>query len=295
MTSYYGLKSEDCQQALEKLQPALASNEFIATSSVHQFLDEQAPDLHPFLRCAIDVAFHDLWAKRQGKQLHLCWDQPNPGHRIPSCYTIGMGSLEEMQDKIKAFPWPIYKIKLGTDNDVEIIRGLRDVTDATFRVDANTGWTAEQTLKYASILASLGVEFIEQPLGVADLSGQKLLFEESPLPIIADESCQTYDDLEKCAGLFHGINIKVVKCGGLLAARQMIAQARALDMQIMAGCMTESSVGISGIAQLVPELDYVDIDGALLLSNDPATGVTFDANGIVQYPNRPGTGALLNE
>ncbi|PHI18219.1 dipeptide epimerase [Lewinellaceae bacterium SD302] len=261
--------------------------------SLHQLLDINAPALHPFLRCALDVALHDLEAKKLGRRLNRCWNQPEPDRRVPTCYTIGLGSVEEMKAKIKNFPWPVYKIKLGTEDDLATIRALREVTDSPFRVDANTGWTAAQTLAYAPELTELGVEFIEQPLKVDDLAGQRLLFKESPLPILADESCQTLEDVDKCAGMFHGINVKVVKCGGLLKARKMIARAREFKLSIMAGCMTESSVGISAIAQLVPELDYVDIDGALLLAEDPAEGVTFDQEGIVQYPDRPGTGAVL--
>lgn len=303
MTVYYGLESERCQREIRQLSTAFCAlssrlltaghDLSLATSLVHQFLDREAPKLHTFLRCALEVAFQDLWARRAGKRLQHCWDQAAPNHRIPTCYTIGMGEVTEMQAKIKAFPWPIYKIKLGPAHDVDTIRALREVTAATFRVDANTGWTARQTLAYAQQLQSLGVEFIEQPLPVDDLEGQKLLKQESPLPIMADESCQTVEDVDLCAELFHGINVKVVKCGGLLPARQMIQRAKHAGLSVMAGCMTESSVGISAIAQLVPELDYVDIDGALLLAEDPAQGVTFNDRGIVQYPPEFGTGVRL--
>lgn len=303
MTSYYGLKSDDCRALLLEIGPRFcallsASAPFgreidPATSLVHRIIDENFPELHAFLRCAIDVAFQDLWARRAGKRLQHCWQQAQPPRRIPTSYTIGMASIEEMQRKMLARPWPVYKIKLGTEEDLEIIRALRQKSDAIFRIDANTGWTAAQTLAYAPELQQLGVEFIEQPLPVDDLEGQAQLYAQSPLPIIADESCQTEADIEKCTGLFHGVNIKVVKCGGLLPARRMIAAARSRGMKVMAGCMTESSVGISAIAQLVPELDYVDIDGALLLAEDPAEGVTFDAAGIIKFADRPGTGARL--
>jgi L-alanine-DL-glutamate epimerase-like enolase superfamily enzyme len=305
MTAYYGLDSERCRQELLALSPALGALRIadapLATSDrpeskdlrIHELIDREAPNLHPFLRCALDVATHDLWAKTLKKSLRACWDTPEPERRIPTSYTIGMASIEEMQRKMLAQPWPIYKIKLGTQNDLDILSKLREKTDAVFRIDANTGWTAAQTLEYAPELIKLGVEFIEQPLPVDDLKGQALLYESCPLPVIADESCQTESDIEKCAGLFHGVNIKIVKCGGLLPARRMIAAARRQNLKVMAGCMTESSVGISAIAQLVPELDYVDIDGALLLAQDPADGVTFDAAGMVEFPNLPGTGARL--
>ena len=293
LTRYYGLETNKCQAYLKPLQKALLSVTNLAPAEVQTFLTNQFPDIHPFLRCALDVATHDLWAKQQGKPLRKCWEQKKPTHRIPTCYTIGMGPTEEMIAKIEAFPWPIYKIKLGPAHNVETIKALRAVTNAIFRVDANTGWTVAQTLEYAPQLKDLGVEFIEQPLPVDDWAGSRELYEKSPLPIIADESCQTEEDVARCAGHFHGINIKIVKCGGLLPARRMIRDARVRGLQLMAGCMTESSVGISAIAQLVPELDYVDIDGALLLKHEPATGVTFDQHGIVQYVDEPGTGARL--
>ncbi|MEM9836718.1 MAG: dipeptide epimerase [Bacteroidota bacterium] len=293
MTRYYGLVSAECMRTLVDFRPYLLPLKTLAPAEVHQLIDQYAPDLHPFLRCALEVAAHDLWAKKQGKRLNLCWSQAIPDHRIPTSYTIGMGAVNEMVEKIKAFPWPVYKIKLGTPQDLDIIRALREVTTATFRVDANTAWTVEQSLAYAPILRDLGVEFIEQPLASDNWVGQKVLFERSALPIVADESCQTEADVARCHGHFHGINIKVVKCGGLLPARRMIRKAKSLGMRVMAGCMTESSVGISAIAQLIPELDYVDVDGAMLLKDEPATGVTFSADGIVRYVNAPGTGARL--
>ncbi|MEL6275443.1 MAG: dipeptide epimerase [Bacteroidota bacterium] len=293
MTSYYGLRTEECLAILEKVAEALLSYTDLAPAEVHAFLDRDFPNIHPFLRCALDVAAHDLWAKRQGKRLGSCWDQPNPDQRVPTTYTISLGTPAEMAEKVAASPWPLYKIKLGTDRDIEIIQALRRVTTAPFRVDANTGWTVEQTLHYAPLLQKMGVEFIEQPLPTNDWTGYRKLYQESPLPIMADESCQSEEDVERCVEHFHGINIKIVKCGGLLPARRMIQKARSYGLEVMAGCMTESSVGISAIAQLVPELDYVDIDGALLLANDPAEGVGFDDLGVVQFPNRPGTGALL--
>ncbi|OAV43073.1 dipeptide epimerase [Lewinella sp. 4G2] len=291
MTRYYSLDSAECASALQNLAPALALRKSLSPAALHDFLDREAPTLHPFLRCALDVAAHDLEGKHQNKRIGELWDQP--ARRTPTCYTIGMGSIPEMVAKVKAFPWPLYKIKLGGDgDDLDIIRALRNVTDAPFYVDANTGWTAQQTIDYAPELQAMGVLLIEQPLLVADEAGQARVKAASPLPIIADESCQTEADVAKCAELFDGINIKIVKCGGLLPARRMIQMARERKLQVMAGCMTESSFGISAIAQLLPELDYADMDGAMLLAKDPGEGVTFDPRtGLAIYPDRPGTGA----
>lgn len=294
MTRYYGLDSAECTAQLTSLAPAFASKNRLSPEATHTLIDAHAPALNPFLRCALDVATHDLWARQQEKRLGLLWDQTH-SRQIPTCYTIGLGPVAEMVAKLKAFPWPVYKIKLGRgDDDLAIIQALREHTDSPFYVDANTGWTARQTIDLAPQLAGLGVLFIEQPLKTDDLNGQREVFAHSVLPILADESCQTEADVARCAEYFHGINIKVVKCGGLLPARRMIAEARQLNLQVMAGCMTESSVGISAIAQLLPELDYADLDGAMLLAHDPAKGVTFNpVTGFANYPEGAGTGVVL--
>jgi L-alanine-DL-glutamate epimerase-like enolase superfamily enzyme len=246
----------------------------------------------PFSLCAIDQAAHDLWGKRLGKPLYELWGLTT--EKIPaSNYTIGIDTVPKMLEKLQEFPdWPIYKIKLGTDQDLEIVRALREHTSATFRVDANCGWSADQTLEYAPQLKSLGVEFIEQPLPADRWDDIRRVRESVALPIIADESCIVESDVARCHGLFHGINIKLVKCGGLTPARRMIAEARKLGLKVMVGCMTESTVGISAIAQLLPLLDYVDMDGAVLLAQDIASGVRVE-RGICHYPAVPGTGVQL--
>ena len=190
--------------------------------------------------------------------------------------------------------WPIYKIKLGTQYDLDIVRELRKHTDAIFRVDANCGWSVDEAIANSQALAGLGVEFIEQPLPADDTAGQEILFNESALPLIADESCIHETDVRECQGRFHGINIKLVKCGGITPARRMISEAKELGMKVMIGCMTESTVGISAIAQLLPLLDYVDMDGAALLADDIAEGVVVD-RGVCKYPNAPGNGVRLTK
>ncbi|MEM7571379.1 MAG: dipeptide epimerase [Bacteroidota bacterium] len=291
MTSYYGLDSDRCLASLRNFAPRLEG--WIASSqSELEQLQLLAKELHPFLRCALDVAAHDYWAKTQNKRVGECW-LPGAKALTPTCYTIGLDSIPRMVEKLQAFPWPVYKIKLGTEQDLAIIKALRQVTDAPFQVDANTGWTYERALQLIPQLAQLGVEFIEQPLPADAWEAQRRLRERIQIPILADESCQTAADIPACAEAFDGINIKITKAGGLLASRRMITQARALGLQVMAGCMTESSVGISANAQLLPELDYADFDGAMLLAKDPAKGVSFGTDGLVRWPDRPGTGAEL--
>lgn len=289
-TSYYGLNIADMKSTIEALRPIIEASSF---QTPEQWWQEMQPHIgaHPFLQCALDVAAHDLYGKREGKALYALWGLDIAEVPI-SNYTIGIASLDEMVAKIQAQPWPIYKIKLGTNEDIEIIKALRQHSSSIFRVDANCAWTAAQTINYAPQLKDLGVEFIEQPLAKIAFSEMQEVYENSILPIIADESCQVESDIERCAGYFHGVNIKLMKCGGLTPAKRMIAKAKALNLKVMVGCMTESTIGISAIAQLLPLLDYVDMDGALLLKKDIAEGV-YLADGQVHFPNRNGTGAIL--
>ncbi|HEY6564475.1 MAG TPA: dipeptide epimerase, partial [Pirellulaceae bacterium] len=249
-------------------------------------------DPHPFAQCALDQAAHDWWGKRHGNRTYELWGLT--ADKLPaSNYTIGLDATDVMIRKLQERPdWPIYKIKLGTDHDLDLVRALRQHTAAKFRVDANCGWTADETLARATTLRDLGVEFIEQPLPADDDAGYQKLVRECPLPIIADESCLRESDVAACQGKFHGINIKLVKCGGMTPARRMIAEARRLGLKVMMGCMTESSVGISAIAQFLPLLDYVDMDGAVLLAEDIATGVQVE-RGICTFSNVPGHGVSL--
>lgn len=277
---------------LEAARP-LIENESLENPAA--FWDRLAPTLgkNRFALCALDGAAHDLWGKKLGQPVWKLW-----GLRLdrlpPSNYTIGLDTVDKMVHKLREFEgWPIYKIKLGTKDDLAIIRELRRHTTAVFRVDANCAWTVEQTLAYAPDLKALGVEFIEQPLPLGDWEGMRRIHPQCALPLIADESCQIEADVPRCAGHFHGINIKLTKAGGLTPARRMIVQARQLGLKVMVGCMVESTVGISAIAQLLPLLDYVDMDGATLISQDIASGVRVE-RGRAIFPNENGNGVRLN-
>lgn len=288
--AYYHQPQEKLVRTLEQHRELIEQTPLETPEQYWDVLHKALPD-HPFELCALDLAANDLYGKRKGKPLHKLWEL-NTAEAPLTNYTIGMGPIEEMVQKIKAKPWPLYKIKLGTGGDLAVIQALRRVTEAPFRIDANTAWTASETIAIAPQLRELGVEFIEQPLKADDWAGHKRVFGASVLPVIADESCQREEDVARCAGHFHGINIKLVKCGGLTPARRMIAEAKQQGMKVMVGCMTESSIGISAIAQIAPLLDYVDMDGAILLREDIATGVCID-HGKVYYPDLPGTGAEL--
>ncbi len=290
---YYGHSLNSMTQSINSCKSFLESNEFDSPEELWQQLQPLLQN-DVFALSAIDLAAHDLFGKIAGRHtyemLDLKWEN------IPeSSYTIGIDSIDKMVSKLNELPnWRIYKIKLGTDQDVEIIRQLRQHTSATFRVDANCGWSAEETIENSHALKKLGVEFIEQPLAAnADRKEQVRVFEGSTLPIIADESCLVEADVENCAGRFHGVNVKLCKCGGVTPAVRMLRQARTLGMKTMVGCMVESSVGISAAAQLLPLLDYADLDGAVLISKDPADGVTV-TNGAVRLSERFGNGVVLN-
>jgi L-alanine-DL-glutamate epimerase-like enolase superfamily enzyme len=289
--AYYGVTLESMVQALAGVRQVVESHAADDPEGLWDVLAEPLRD-NSFALCAVDQAAHDLHGKILGQPLYRLWGLES-GPRPLSNYTIGIDQLDVMVAKLKERPdWPIYKIKLGTDQDLQIVRELRRHTSAVFRVDANCGWTADETIRNAAELVALGVEFIEQPLPAGDWQAQRLVYEQSALPLIADESCIDQDDVARCANHFHGINIKLSKCGGLTPARRMIQHARQLELKVMVGCMTESTVGISAIAQLLPLLDYVDMDGAVLLAADIATGVRVE-RGVCHYAQENGTGARL--
>ncbi len=289
--TYFGTTVEAMTALFERHRAAIEARAIDEPEVLWQEFRSRFESSSP-TQCALDMACNDLWAKTQGRPLWQLWGLSLD--EIPmSNYTIGMAPIEVMVEKLREFSrWPIYKIKLGTPDDLETIRTLRQYTDAVFRVDANCGWSAAETVTNAMAMQKWGVEFIEQPLPADRWDEMAEVFERSALPLVADESCRTEADVKNCVGHFHGINIKLVKCGGMTPARRMIARARELGLKVMMGCMVESSIGISAVAQFLPLLDYVDMDGALLLERDPAVGVRLD-RGHAIFPDENGCGARL--
>jgi L-alanine-DL-glutamate epimerase-like enolase superfamily enzyme len=285
--AYYNIPVEKMQADLEAKKLMIEKFSFTEPERYWHYLHHLLPQ-NPFLVCALDIAAWDLYGKLNGKKLFELWN--GDISRNPLCdYTIGIDSLEKMVAKMKEKPWPVYKIKVGTSDDIAIVKAVRENTDATLRVDANAAWDVETALKLIPQLKELGVEFIEQPLAKDDWDGMKIVYKESSLPLYADESCVFEKDVERCKNHFHGINIKLTKCSGITPARRMIEKARELELKIMIGCMNESTIGSAAIAHLLPFIDHVDMDGPLLLEEDLATGIGYDF-GKISYSDAPGLG-----
>ncbi len=271
---YYNIPVDKMAEDLERKKMFVEKFAFSDPERYWHYLHHLFPN-NPFLVCALDIAAWDLYGKLKRKPLHQLWNLDMATTPVTD-YTIGIDTIEKMVAKMKEKPWPVYKIKVGVENDIEMVAALRKETDAILRVDANAGWTLEQALQKIPQLKQLGVELVEQPLAKDDWEGMKVLYEKSKLPLYADEACVFEQDVEKCQGYFHGINIKLTKCSGITPARRMIIKARELKMDVMIGCMNESTIGSAAIAQLAPLLDKLDMDGPLLLAEDTATGITYD-------------------
>jgi len=285
--AYYNIPVEKMIEDIENKKVFIEKFAFTEPDRYWHYLHHLFPQ-NSFLVCALDMAAWDIYGKMQKKKLYELWKGDISKNPLTD-YTIGIDTVDKMIEKIKEKPWPIYKIKVGTANDIANVKALRENTDAILRVDANAAWDVETALQLIPQLKELGVELIEQPLAKDDWDGMKILYKESPLPLFADEACVFENDVEKCRDHFHGINIKLTKCSGITPALRMIKKAREFDLKIMVGCMNESTIGSAAIAHLLPFIDYADMDGPLLLEEDVATGIGYDF-GRVLYSDEPGLG-----
>ena len=285
--SYYNITVDKMIEDLEAKRSMLEKFSFTEPDRYWHFLHHLLPKNH-FLVCALDMAAWDIYGKLQQKKLSEIW-HADMSHMPLTDFTIGIDTIENMVAKLKEKPWPIYKIKVGTADDIGIVKALRQNTDAVLRVDANAGWDLETALQLIPQLEELGVELVEQPLAKDNWDGMKVLYEKSTLPLFADESCVFEQDVEKCKSHFHGINIKLTKCSGITPALRMIKNARDLGLQVMLGCMNESTVGSAAMAHLLPLVDHVDMDGPLLLQEDVATGIDYDYGKVITS-EMPGLG-----
>lgn len=285
--SYYPYSVEKIIADIEKKKPFIEKFAFTAPERYWHYLHHLIPD-NPFLVCALDMAAWDIYGKMRRKPLYQLWNL-NYAQSPQTSYTIGIDEIKVMVQKLKQHPWPIYKIKLGVADGVAVIKELRKHSTAIFRVDANAAWTASQALEIIKALQPLGVELVEQPLAKEDWEGMQYLYQHSPLPLFADESCVHENDVAQCASCFHGINIKLTKCSGITPAKRMIDNARKQNLKIMIGSMNESSIGTAAAAHLLPLVDYADVDGPLLLKEDLATGLTYNKEHIT-VSGLPGLG-----
>lgn len=285
--SYYNIPVEKMIEDLERKRVFVEKYAFTEPERYWHYLHHLFPQ-NNFLVCALDMASWDLYGKMRKLPLYKIWEL-DPVNSPKTDYTIGIDTIDKMLEKIKENPWPVYKIKLGTPQDISIIRAIRGKTSSVIRVDANAGWTLEEAIELVSLLKELNVEFIEQPLDKGNWEGMKTLFKISDIPLFADEACVLENDVEKCVGHFHGINIKLTKCGGITPARRMIVSARNLGLKLMVGSMNETTIGSAAIAHLLPAVDYADLDGPLLLAQDIASGLKYEM-GNVFVSSLPGLG-----
>ena len=287
---FYGETADTVVQVLPILAQAVEGMDDWSLEAMEHAL-ARAIRFNGAARAGVSAALHDLVAKRLGVPLYKLWGL-DPAASPPTSFTIGIAPDEDtLRARVaEAQQYPVLKLKLGSRWDERIVRVVRELAPKKIlRVDANAAWTPKSTLRIVPLLQELGVEFVEQPLPPGDLEGLRFVRERSSLPIVADESCLVSGDIPKLAGVVDGINIKLAKCGGLREALRMIATARAHDMLVMAGCMIESSLGITAAAHFAPLLDCADFDGAALVSNDPYVGATID-QGVIRLPTGAGLG-----
>lgn len=256
-------------------------------------LDARQPQVKAAM-AAVEMAWLDWRGQKQAKPLWKLWNAPS-NSTPPTSYTIGLDTLEVMQEKVRAVSaCPILKVKLGTKRDRAIIKAIREITDKPIRVDANEGWkTTGEAREQITFLAQQNIEMVEQPMPSAMMEEMKRLKQWSPLPLMADESFKGEEDLDEIAEAFHGINIKLMKIGSLVKARAVIDEARKRNLTVMTGCMIESSLANTAGALLGLWSDYVDLDGHLLIRDDPYEGMNLDDEMRAVMSGKPGLGVSV--
>ena len=293
--SYYGVTVEQMVQELKAKKLFIEKFAMTDPERYWHYLHHLLPS-HPFLVCALDMAGWDLYGQMNRdpvyKLMGTAWEDESRANPLTD-YTIGLDSPERMVEKLKEQPWPIYKIKLGSPNDLEMLTMLRKATTSPFRVDVNGAWSYQQALENIPKLVDLGVELVEQPMARAssekELDEMHNLYAKSQLPLVADESCVKLEDMEAIENFFHGINIKLTKCSGITPARVLIEEAKKRRLKVMMGSMNETVIGSAAIAQFLPQIDYVDMDGPLLLENPRGDGLSLEY-GRVKLSGAPGLG-----
>ena len=274
-TSFFGEDVGSVAQAFAQSVELLKNADPFQIEDITNYLKNKFPK-DATARAAIDIALYDIIGKKLKIPLYKYLGL-NRDETKATSFTIGIDTLEKMckkVDEVKDFP--ILKIKVGIKNDIEILKELRKITKAVFRVDANTGWTVDEAIKKMNTMEELGVELVEQPFPVGSIEALRKIRRYVKIPIFADEDVKSSGDIPALSDAVDGINIKLMKCGGIREALRMISTARAHGLKIMIGCNIESSVSITAAAHLTPLVDYADLDGHLLVTNDPYIGVTVD-------------------
>ncbi len=290
MPPYLGESQESVIHFLNLIDLSIFSSPF-DTEDILQYIDQLALK-NTAAKAAVDIALHDILGKIMNQPYYKIWGL-NPILIPPTSYTIGIDTEEIIRQKVaEADQFKILKVKLGLDTDKMIINTIRQTTDRPLCADINQGWRSkEEALEMAHWLAERNVVFLEQPMPKEQVDENAWLTEHSPIPTIADEACQRLVDVPALKDVYTGINIKLMKCTGMREAKKMAEVARALDMKVMIGCMTETSCAISAAAQLSPLVDWADLDGALLIGNDVYDGMKV-IEGSCILPDRPGIGIL---
>jgi len=282
---YYNVTVEGMIEELVSKIEILQRYAYTEPDRFWHFCHHLFPTNH-FLVCALDMAYWDMYAKMSRKPMYQLFLKDEPLNSLNwenaplTDYTIGIDTIENMVKKLVEKPWPVYKIKLAGKEDLTIIQQLRQHTDAIFRVDANASWTLDEALEIIPELVKYNVELVEQPLAKDNWEGMQILREQSALPLFADESCVLESDVKKCCEVFDGINIKLTKCSGITPALRMIHEAKSLNKKVMMGCMNETETGSYAIAQFLPLLDYVDMDGPLLLDVPELKLLNYEAGKV---------------
>lgn len=288
MPPYLGESHQSVAEFLSQLNLEQFKDPF-RMDEILEYVDEAAPG-NPAAKASVDIALHDLVGKIVGQPWYKIWGF-SPENTPNTSFTIGIDKPEVVKEKVKeAGEFKILKVKLGRENDREMIETIRSVSNVALCVDVNQGWQDKKmALDMVFWLKEKGIEFVEQPMPKEKTDELAWLTENSPLPIIADEAVQRLCDVQKTVGIYSGINIKLMKCTGMREAHKMIQLARANKMKVMMGCMTESSCAVSAAAQLSPKTDWADLDGNLLISNDPYSGIKI-IDGKITLSDQPGIG-----
>lgn len=288
MPPYLGESQESVIRFLRKVDLSSFDSPF-ETAEILRYVD-RIEEKNTAAKASLDIALHDVIGKIMGQPIYKIWGL-NPVSIPATSFTIGIDTEENIRKKVEeAHPFKILKVKLGLDTDKMIVETIRSVTDVPICADINQGWRSkEHALEMAHWLVERNVVFLEQPLPKEQIDDMGWLTERSPIPTIADEGCQRYSDILAVRDVYSGINIKLMKCGGMREAKKMAELAQALGMKVMLGCMTETSCAITAAAHLAPLADWVDLDGALLINNDIFDGMTV-VDGTCILPNRPGIG-----